>query len=142
MRLLKPFFLITDIGFIAYWSITALGLIPAVYLFRDYHDPLLVAWNWSFLPLDLFISATGLSSLWLHRRGDKRWQPVALISLVLTFCSGLQALAFWAIRSDFDWSWWLANGYLLLYPLFFIPKLLSRRIGESERRMTPALYEG
>ena len=124
LRSLKPFFIITDVGFIVYWLITALRLIPEAYLFKDYHDPLLVAWNWSFLPLDLAISATGLSSLWLYRRSDQMWQPVALISLVLTFCSGLQAITFWTVRADFDLTWWLANGYLLVYPLFFIPRLL------------------
>lgn len=126
MRTLKPFFLVTDIGFIIYWLVTALGLIPAASLFKDYHDPLLVAWNWSFLPLDLCISATGIGSLLLERRGDRRWQPLALISLALTFCSGLQAIAFWAYRADFDAIWWLANGYLLIYPLCFIPGLLQR----------------
>lgn len=125
MKMLKPFFLLTDIGFIVYWLITALHLIPTMYLFKDYADPILVAWNWSFLPLDLFVSATGLLSLYLHARGDARWSGLALVSLVLTFCSGLQALAFWSIRSDFDLAWWLPNGYLLVYPLFFLPRLLG-----------------
>jgi hypothetical protein len=125
MRMLKPFFLLTDIGFIVYWLITALRLIPDAYLYQGYHNPVLVAWNWSFLPLDLLISASGLSSLYLHRRGDARWSSVALVSLTLTFCSGLQALVFWAIRGEFDPAWWLVNGYFLVYPLFFIPRLLG-----------------
>ncbi len=123
MRALRPFFLATDLGFVAYWAVTLLGLIPPALLFKDYHDPLLVAWNWSFLPLDLLVSATGLASLALERRGDPRWRQLALLSLALTFCSGLQAIAFWAIRGDVDAAWWLANGYLLLYPLPFIARL-------------------
>ena len=121
---LKPFFLVVDIGFILYWAVTLLQLIPAAYLFKDYDHPILVAWNWSFLPLDLFVSATGLGSLYLLRQRNSAWRSVALISLVLTFCSGLQALAFWTLRTDFDLLWWLTNGFLLVYPLFFIPKLL------------------
>jgi hypothetical protein len=124
MRALKPFFLATDIGFIIYWLITLLGLIPAAYLFKDYHDPLLVAWNWSFLPLDLLVSASGLGSLLLERRGNPRWRELALISLVLTSCSGLQAVAFWVLRADFDPTWWVPNLYLLIYPLAFIPRFL------------------
>lgn len=120
MQRLKPFFLFTDSAFIMYWVATLLQLVPESLLYRDYHDPLLVAWNWSFLPLDMLISATGLTSLALHRQADPRWRSLALISLVLTFCSGLQALAFWTLRADFDLSWWLVNGYLLVYPLFFI----------------------
>jgi hypothetical protein len=127
VRRLKPFFLFTDLGFLAYWAITALHLLPPQYLYSDYNNPLLVAWNWSFLPLDLLVSATGLTSLYLSSRHDDRWRGMALISLVLTFCSGLQALAFWAIRGEVDLTWWLPNGYLLIYPLFFIPGLLATR---------------
>jgi hypothetical protein len=129
MRRLKPFFLITDIGFILYWIITLLHVIPAEYLFQDYTNPILVSWNWSFLPLDLFISGTGLVSLYLHKREDARWQPLALVSLVLTFCSGLQAISFWVLRQDFDLSWWIPNLYLLIYPLFFIPAFLRKQAG-------------
>ncbi len=121
MNRLKYFFSVVDIGFIVYWLITLLGLVPDEYLFKDYHNPILVAWNWSFLPLDLFISGTGLSSLWLWRIKHNSWRPLALISLVLTFCSGLQAISFWVLRSDFDISWWIPNLFLLIYPLFFIP---------------------
>ena len=31
--------------------------------------------------------------MWLHQRGNAHWRSFALISLVLTFCSGLQAIA-------------------------------------------------
>ncbi len=121
MNKLKYFFLVVDIGFIAYWLITLLGVIPNEYLFKDYENPILVAWNWSFLPLDLFISGTGLTSLWLWKKNSKNWKTLALISLVLTFCSGLQAVSFWFLRSDFDISWWIPNLFLLIYPVFFIP---------------------
>jgi len=127
VKTLKFFFLVTDIGFILYWLITLLHLIPPEYLFQDYTNPILTAWNWSFLPLDLFVSATGLTSLFLYRRGDERWKMIALISLVLTFASGLQAIAFWVLCSDFDPTWWIPNLYLMLYPPFFIVRLLREK---------------
>jgi Family of unknown function (DUF5360) len=126
MQLLKKFFLITDTGFILYWLITLFHFIPDEYLFQDYRNPILVAWNWSFLALDLLISFTGFLSIYLYNSKNKRWGKVALISLVLTFCSGLQAITFWTIRSDFDPTWWLPNLFLLIYPLFFIPYLVFR----------------
>lgn len=126
MKLLRFFFLVTDIGFILYWMITASSLIPAEYLFNDYTNPILVAWNWSFLPLDLLVSATGLTSLYLHRREDKRWKNIALVSLILTSCSGLQAISYWTFRGEFAFEWWLPNLYLLVYPLFFIPRFLKQ----------------
>jgi hypothetical protein len=48
-------------------------------------------------------------------------EHVPLISSVLTSCSGLQAVAFWALRGDFDVIWWAPNLFLLLYPLVFLP---------------------
>lgn len=125
MRALRIAMLLTDVGFIAYWVITVLHIVPPAYLFKDYADPLVVAWNWSFLPLDLLISATGLASLWLQRRGDRRWPAWTLVSLVLTSCSGLMALAFWALRRDFDPTWWVPNGVLLVYPIVFVRRVIA-----------------
>ncbi|MDI6567206.1 DUF5360 family protein, partial [Bacillus subtilis] len=64
-------------------------------------------------------------------RGD--WKLMALFSLVMTCCSGLQALSFWTFSRDFVLVWWLFNGYLLIYTLFFIHLLLKecRRTKQS-----------
>lgn len=132
MKLLKSFLLFTDLGFLVYWTVIALHLIPSSYLFHDYLNPLAVAWNWSFLPLDLAISGTGLCSVFLYQRNHPSWHSLALISLILTFCSGLQALAFWSIRGDFDLAWWLPNAFLLVYPLWFLPQLIGRKSQEKK----------
>jgi hypothetical protein len=123
MRSLRALLLATDVGFLLYWLVTLLHALPASYRFKDYGEPLVVAWNWSFLPLDLLVSATGLTSLWLARRGDRRWPALALVSLTLTSCSGLMALAFWTLRRDFDLAWWLPNAFLLLYPVAFFGRV-------------------
>jgi hypothetical protein len=125
MKTLKNFLLFTDVSFLLYWLFTFLHLLPEKYLFKDYENPILIAWNWSFLPLDLIISFTGILSLLLYKKSLKYWSKLALISLVLTSCSGLQAISFWTLRRDFDLMWWLPNLFLLIYPLFFIPYLIS-----------------
>jgi Family of unknown function (DUF5360) len=107
--------------------VTFMGWIPQDWSFKDYDDPHIVAWNWSFLPLDLLISVSGLTSLYLLKRGNPSWKGLALISLVLTSCSGLQAVAFWAWMKDFDAAWWGFNLYLLLYPFLFIPGLIKTK---------------
>jgi len=131
MKTLRYFFLVTDSGFVLYWLLTLTHALPEAYLFKDYHNPMLAAWNWSFLPLDLLISATGFYALYLYGRQRATWRGYALVSLVLTSCSGLQAVAFWALRQDFDASWWLPNLYLLLYPLAFLPQLLRAYSGSD-----------
>lgn len=120
MKRLKTFFLVTDIGFIAYWLVITLHFIPDAYLFKDHDNPIVMAWNWSFLPLDLLISVTGLSSLFLFKKANHSWRQWALVSLVLTFCSGLMAIGFWAVKGDFDPWYWFFNLYLMIYPLFFL----------------------
>jgi len=124
MKILKRFFLITDIGFIVYWVITLFHLIPQELLFKDYTNSILVSWNWSFFPLDMVISITGLFSIHLYYRENVLWKKFSLISLILTFCSGLQAISFWVIRYDFDLLWWSFNLYLIIYPIFFIKNLV------------------
>ncbi len=125
MRTLRYFFLLVDIGFIVYWAITALGLIPPQYLYSDYTNPILVHWNWSFFPLDILISITGLTSVYLYAKQRRLWRNMALISLVLTSVSGLQAVSYWTLASETDLSWWIPNLFLLVYPLFFIPRLVK-----------------
>jgi hypothetical protein len=117
--------LITDVGFIVYWSITALNLLPAEWLFQDYTNPVLVAWNWSFAPVDLMASLTGLWTLHLMRHQHPYWKITAIISLTLTFCAGLMAISFWTFRLDFEPSWWFPNIYLMVWSLFAARKLLK-----------------
>ena len=119
-RSLRLFLLCVDLGFIFYWLTSALRLLPAEWLYAHHDDPVMVAWNWSFLPLDLFVSATGLASLLLARRQDARWPLLALLSLAFTSASGLNAIAFWALRGDFDIAWWTPNLLLFLVPWIFI----------------------
>jgi hypothetical protein len=123
---LKGFMLVTDIGFIVYWLVTFLGILPAEYLYKDYTNEIMMAWNISFVPLDLFISATGLWSMYLYHKKKDIWSAMCIVSLSLTFCSGLQAIAFWGLRYDFDVSWWIPNLFLLIYPLFYLPALIRR----------------
>lgn len=123
MKQLPKFFYLVDIGFILYWFITALHLIPDEYLYNDYKNPLLVSWNWSFLPIDLLVSATGLYSLYLRKRHKPNWIKFALISLVFTSASGFMAISFWSITGDYDPTWWIPNLFLMLYPIYFIRQI-------------------
>ncbi|GHC46242.1 DUF5360 family protein [Streptomyces flavofungini] len=133
--------LITDIGFLAYWSAALLGLIPAEYAYKDYDDPVMSDWNYSFLPLDVAASATGLASLHLCRRerrdGPSRriaWRPLMLVSLTLTSTAGLQAVVFWALRGDWSPTWWIPNLALLLFPVPAIARLLRHEGPEAPVR--------
>ncbi|MET9336431.1 DUF5360 family protein [Nonomuraea sp. NPDC003804] len=117
LRTTKALMLVTDVGFVVYFTVTGLGLIPAEWAFADYANPLMADWNWSFLWIDLAASATGLASLWLLRGGRRQGEPLMLVSLVLTMASGLMAVAFWTLRGDFSPAWWIPNLYLLLFPL-------------------------
>lgn len=118
--------LITDIGFLLYWLASALALLPPDWLYKDHTDPIVIAWNWSFAPIDLAASATGLLVLWLARKRSSSWQHVAILSMTLTFAAGVFALSFWALRSDFDPAWWLPNAYLVVWPLMCICAVLPQ----------------
>jgi hypothetical protein len=115
MKHLPKFFLVVDLGFIVYWLITAFHLIDEAYLYNDYTNPILVAWNWSFFPLDMAISGSGFYSLFLRGKKKEFWRFWALISLVMTSVSGLMAISYWTITGDFQLQWWLPNLFLLVY---------------------------
>ena len=120
---------VTDIAMLLYWSVTALAALgvlrlPPEALYKGYHDPLLVAWNWSFMPLDVAFALTGLAAVRRARAGDARWRGLAIVSLTLTMCAGGMAIGFWTLSRDFDPAWWLPNLILLLGPLAWLPGLL------------------
>lgn len=121
---MKPWIVFTDVAMLSYWVITAaqaLGVldIPGAWLFSDYDDPVVVAWNWSFLPLDLLFSASGLGAAWLHRTGREGWRPLAVASLFFTWCAGFMAISFWLVRGEFDALWWGMNAFLMAWPTAF-----------------------
>jgi hypothetical protein len=123
MKTLKYCFVFVDTCFVIYWLITVLHIIPAEFLYNDYKNPILVHWNWSFFPLDLLVSATGYYSIYLNGRQNLNWRKFALLSLILTSVSGLQAISYWTFANEFDLTWWIPNLFLLLYPLYFLPKI-------------------
>lgn len=120
----------TDISMLIYWIVTALMAfsvfdIPAGMLFKEYDDPRVVAWNWSFFPIDIAFSLAGLLALRMEKKGTPAWQVVAAISLTLTFCAGIMAISYWAILAEFSLSWWGPNLFLMIWPLFYLPGLVK-----------------
>ncbi|MFD6162245.1 DUF5360 family protein [Nocardia sp. NPDC060256] len=114
----KVAMLVTDLGFLVYWAIAFAQVIPPEFAYKDYTNPILSDWNFSFVVLDLAASATGLASL-CRANG---WRVLMTVSLTLTSTAGLQAIAFWVLRGDFSLAWWLPNLFLLLFP---IPALIA-----------------
>ncbi|MFJ9694820.1 DUF5360 family protein [Kitasatospora sp. NPDC101183] len=135
MTLTKASMALTDLGFLVYWAVTVTALLPAEYAYRDYDNPVLADWNYSFLPLDLLASLTGIAALLTGCRGRRAAvRSLMLLSLALTSAAGLQAVAFWALRGDFTPGWWAPNLFLLLFPLPGIVHLARRDLGWPEAR--------
>ena len=127
---------VTDVLFLAYWAVAGLSVsgllrIPAELMYAGYDQPQVVAWNWSFFPLDLAFSVVGLFAVRAARRGDALWRPLALISLVLTQVAGLMAVGYWALLGEFDPSWFLPNLALVVWPVFFLPGLVCDLAGPA-----------
>jgi hypothetical protein len=120
---------ITDLLFLTYWSVSALdaiGLIsvPPDLLYAGHDEPRVVAWNWSFFPLDLAFSILGLSAVRAARSGRAIWRPLALMSLICTMIAGGMAVAYWGLLGEFDPAWFLPNLALLIWPMAFVPELV------------------
>lgn len=126
---LAGFLLFTDIVFFVYWTAMVLDLaglisLPPSVMYKDYDDPRVIAWNWSFFPIDLLFSVTGIAAVHFARRGNPIWRPLAIVSLCLTFVAGFMAVAFWTLLAEFDPAWFLPNLGLAVWPMFFIGRLV------------------
>jgi hypothetical protein len=118
-----------DGGMILYWAISAIacfGIIalPKEMMYAGYGSMIVDAWNWSFAPLDIAFSALGLLAIWLAKNNDPRWQPVAILSLALTFCAGLMAISYWMLIDYYDFSWWLPNVALMTAAMWWLHKII------------------
>ncbi|MFC9997944.1 DUF5360 family protein [Nocardia sp. NPDC127526] len=116
---IKQTMLVTDLGFLAYWLATALGVLSVG------SDPFLQQWNWSFLGLDLVAIGLGLVSLIVARRRAALGERLMLVSLTATAAAGLMALNFYLVRCEFDPSWWLPNLWLVLFPAIALVMMLN-----------------
>ena len=131
-RFLPTYMLVVDVQMLLYWSLALIRLLfpsglDSEHLYNDYYNPIMVAWNWSFFPMDMVLSITGLWSLVWLRQQNPNWRLLATFSLALTFCAGLMAISFWAIRLEFDLLWWGFNLAYMVGPLWFVPRLILNR---------------
>ena len=111
MRLIKILMWVIDLGFIVYWSLIITNALPAEAMFEGYNDPYVQAWNWSFFPLDIAASITGIVGLLVKRNSHM----LTVISLTLTAVAGGMAIAFWSFLGSFDLSWWAPNLFLCIF---------------------------
>ena len=128
---LRIFITLTDTLFVLYWLGAALVELDVIninrgLMYADYDHYRVVAWNWSFFPLDIAFSVAGLWAVSAFRRGDAIWKPLAIISLTLTMTAGGMAISYWLILREFDPTWFLPNLLLVIWPLYFLPGLISR----------------
>jgi len=131
---------ITDIAFLLYWTLAALSQlgvieIPAEWMYANYDKPDVIAWNWSFLPLDLAFSYFGLRAVSASRRGVA-WRASTIVSLTLTMAAGGMAVSYWAILREFDPLWFGMNLALVVWPLFYLRSLLAE---ESSTRQESSI---
>ena len=70
-RTFKMMLVLVDAGLLLYWGAVLLGLIPEEMRFKDYDNPVVQAWNWSFFPLDISAAVTVFLGAYLTRRGSR-----------------------------------------------------------------------
>jgi hypothetical protein len=103
---------------ISYWMVALFMLlgvvqIPPEYMYSDHENPMVVAWNWSFFPVDLIFSVSGLYGRFGQHSLHKK-QLLETLSLALMFCAGLMAVSFWVVQNSYDVFWWGVNLWLIL----------------------------
>jgi len=109
---------ITELAMLFYWVLAGalvLNLIsidPSL-MYSDYENPLVVAWNWSFFPIDVAFAIIGLTARFGVQAARLRFK-LEVIAGVLMLCAGLMAVSYWAINGDFDPTWWGMNIWLII----------------------------
>lgn len=116
--MLKFLTTLTEIGMLAYWILaTALvwnlvSIDPSL-MYSNYQNPLVVAWNWSFFPIDVAFAVMGLTARFGSITGLLKFK-LETIAAVLMLCAGLMAISYWTITGEFSLTWWGVNIWLII----------------------------
>jgi hypothetical protein len=118
----------TELGMVAYWVLAGAMVLDWVrvdpsLMYSNYENPLVVAWNWSFFPIDIAFAAIGLMARFGSQHGLLRLK-METTAAVLMLCAGLMALSYWTMTGEFSLTWWGMNLWLVLLGLF---NLISAR---------------
>lgn len=108
----------TNLMMILYWCLAgalALDLVaidPAL-MYSDFENPRVVAWNWSFFPIDMAFAILGLIAVFgsLSALTALKFE---IVSAVLMMCAGVMAISYWLLTAEFDPSWWGVNIWLIV----------------------------
>lgn len=108
---------ITEVLMILYWILAAALVMNLIYIdpelmYSDYQNPLVVAWNWSFFPIDIAFALIGLFAKF-GKLGTRLRTKLEITAASLMTCAGLMAISFWLITGDFNVSWWAVNLWLM-----------------------------
>lgn len=125
----------TDVAFAIYWVFAAVGLVTVG---GSAH---IVAWSWSFLPLDALASAAGLA--WaIMPKNHPASMPVLAAALALTHAAGLLAISHFALTGPWDVTWWLVKLWLMLMPIGIAVStiVVSLKTQRTRRLLVPASF--
>jgi len=90
-------------------------------MYSDYENSTVVAWNWSFFPIDVTFAISGLYGRYGNVTRDRQ-TILSTFSLSLMFCAGLMAISFWVVVGSFDPFWWGMNLWLMLLAFFVLAR--------------------
>lgn len=115
--MLRPITTITELLMLIYWILaTALVLdiidVDPALMYSDHENPLVVAWNWSFFPIDVAFASIGLYAKYGDVEYNRKFK-LEVTAAALMVCAGLMAISYWVITGDFSPTWWAMNLWLI-----------------------------
>jgi succinate dehydrogenase hydrophobic anchor subunit len=130
--MLKLITTITEVLMVLYWILAAALVLNLVridpsLMYSDHQNPLVVAWNWSFFPIDIAFAGMGLFAKYGNVSGGRKFK-LEISAATLMICAGLMAISYWVITGDFNLTWWVVNIWLVVLGLI---NLFSATADES-----------
>lgn len=118
LHVLKVFTTVTEIAMLLYWLLAGALVLDLIsvdpsLMYSDYQNPLVIAWNWSFFPIDFAFAVIGLTARFGAIHGVLRLK-LEVTAAVLMMCAGLMAISYWILTGEFDLTWWSMNIWLII----------------------------
>ncbi|MCK9268165.1 MAG: YvaD family protein [Alkaliphilus sp.] len=123
MKIYKLILGFMGFGYISYWILALLGVIPI-----EYSNANEFAYEWSFAVIDILIGLMNLTSLFMYLRKNLYWKIMLTITLSVSVGINFHTMIYWVILKNFSNPMWFIAMWVFSYSLIGLILISKEKI--------------
>lgn len=125
MKIYKYILGFMGFGYISYWILAILGVIPIPYSNANEY-----AYEWSFAVIDILIGLMNLISLFMYKKKNAYWKMMLTITLSISMGINFHTMIYWIILKNFSNPMWFMAMFVFSYSFIGLILLTKEQLNE------------